>query len=85
MDEPTTEAGKRLLSFLDDPENAQSPLEPQWVDAIEAEARAAVLRELREEVAEMFSIRSVQEVRFDDLMVSRTAVLAAIDRRLADG
>ena len=110
MGEPTTEAGKRLLSFLDDPENAQSPLEPQWVAAIEAEAyamghndgkvpwpsrdaaraeaRAAVLRELRDEVAGMKSDATMYDwsepPRPVHEWIDRASVLAAIDRRLGD-
>ena len=59
-------------------EPISTPCDCGWEDAlvrIEAEARAAVLRELREEVAGM------------DLPASeyvRQAVLAAIDRRLGD-
>ena len=59
----------------------------QIIAAIEAEARAAVLRELREEVAGM-GHQHLQWPPIDGAWIdvlNRAAVLAAIDRRLGDG
>jgi hypothetical protein len=77
MTEPTTEAGKRLVSKAD-ALNARSFAIVTIDDAIaiEAEARAAVLRELRGEFA---------NANLGATWLLRKAVLAAIDRRLGNG
>jgi hypothetical protein len=72
----STKAGKRLTLDLGLYGKRRQRCE-DYIAAIEAEARAAVLRELREEVAEM-------AFGLDGVMLDTETVLAAIDRRLGD-
>ena len=79
-----TEAGKALLDdllALDKVQYQEGPVDflgtvETELPAIEAEARAAVLRELREEVAGMRHGTVIHDG------IDRLTVLAAIDRRL---
>jgi hypothetical protein len=82
MTEPTTEAGKRMFADI----IADHELDPRDVLAIEAEARAAVLRELREEIVANMDFLSTG-AKWDTTYspqegVSLEKLLAAIDRRL---
>ena len=83
MTEPTTEAGRALLEAYNG--GSTFPIRDDIL-AIEAEARAAVLRELREEVEEMLDSPAAYPapmgptIRMENDLVR--AVLAAIDRRL---
>ena len=95
-----TEAGKALLDdllALDKVQYQEGPVDflgtvETELPAIEAEARAAVLRELREEVAKPILAEDIYQV--GDRWYSRVAgdvlaeaiadILAAIDRRLGD-
>jgi hypothetical protein len=91
MSEPTTEAGKRLVIMFSD--GNEGPLEDA-IAAIEQEARAAVLREVRAEVA-VERKRYVDaasgaealkdydgEDKWRDIIGGIDITVAAIDRRL---
>jgi hypothetical protein len=98
MTEPTTEAG-RLYAPTDCVYGADewciSHGRPEdscrsrisVVLAIEAEARAAVLRELREEVYRIERVPGVDDTRElrRGAALAIAAILAAIDRRLGNG
>ena len=94
MSEPTTEAGKRLLTefWREDGDGVTADA----ILVIEAEARRSVLTTLRERVEGLLSLdelhadgpdalydRKGREVAWPEL-ISRAAVLAEIDRLMAE-
>jgi hypothetical protein len=94
MTEPTTEAGKRLLAELDEVREDYYPLDDYPdaanIAAIEAEARAAALRELREEVEgldEAVYLSKTPEgmIDWEWRGITKRQVLGLIDRRLGNG
>jgi hypothetical protein len=84
--DPTTEAGRRLLTDLFDPTDAAEPMEDTmdaWdarIAAIEAEAVAAYKARLRERVEALPDPWPVADVDSEDEWRDKAAVLDAIEQ-----